>query len=81
MSEHWYDDHTKVAAFAQVLEDAEVLDPENPSSYKKFLTKPFQFDEIYIAWADLNYPTSDDKEWSEFMALLETDEDDDDGTE
>jgi hypothetical protein len=74
---NWYDDHTRVAAFAQVLEDAGVLDPEDTKSYKKFVTQPFKYDEIYDAWSDMNYPTQDDDNWTEFMALL--DEDDDDG--
>lgn len=75
MAEHWYDDHTKVAAFAQVLEDAGILDPEDIKSYKKFLNSPFQYDEIYESWKDLNYPTQDDKNWDEFIALLSEDDD------
>lgn len=77
MPGNWYDDHTKVAAFSTVLEDAGVLNPEDTRSYKNFVNKPFQYDEIYSAWAELGFPSQDDANWQEFIDLLDTDEEDD----
>lgn len=81
MAEHWYDDHTKVAAFAQVLEDANVLDPENPETYKMFINKPFKFNELFQAWEDMGYPSQGDKSWDEFTDLLVNESEDEDDEE
>jgi hypothetical protein len=70
MNERWYDDHTKIAAFSIVLEDAGILDPEDTKTYRTFLTKPFMYDEIYQSWEELGFPSQGDDNWEEFTNLL-----------
>ncbi len=70
MADRWYDDHTKVAAFSIVLEDAGILDPEDTATYKKFMSKPFMYDEIFQSWEDMGYPSQGDDNWEEFTNLL-----------
>lgn len=72
MADKWYDDHTAVAAFAQILEDAGILDPENPNSYKDFVRNPFKYTDLFESWKDLGFPAQGDDNWNEFTDLLVT---------
>lgn len=79
MAGEWYLDTAKVAAFGTVLSDADVI--SDSDDFKKYLNKPFQYDDAYDAWVEAGYPDTDSDNWDDFVEEISGEEEEDDGDE
>ena len=79
MTDLWYHDSFLVDGLAEALTNAEVF--ESASDVVALRKKPQKYTEFYEAWAEADFPTSeDDDNWDEFCEAVASEEDESDNT-
>lgn len=66
----WYEDYRELGSFASVLYDADEFDDVSELLY--YIEKPYKWDTEHDKWEEMGNPSSDDDEWDEFKAILDS---------
>lgn len=68
----WYSDRVLLTNFGQVLVSAEIL--ETTDQMKRFFREPYRYNDLFEAWKENGYPQEEDEEWDDFIAQIDTGE-------
>lgn len=69
----WYNDRTLLVSFYNVLVESDVI--EDTKESQTYFRAPQRYDALYAEWARLDYPTSEDEEWDDWLTFLSEDDD------
>lgn len=77
MAEYWFTDTETLRNFGSVLTTADIL--SDSEEFTNFLTKPFEYNDMYDKWMELDMPEEGDEKWDEFVDAITDDDDEAEG--